>query len=64
VPYDVEQVVIELASEMFKAAKVDTNLKSERLGDYAYQLADTASGTSSRRSSWVDRLSAHKKMVI
>ena len=64
VPYDVEQVVIELASEMFKGAWLDTNLKSERLGDYAYQLAETTSGSSSRRSSWIDRLSAHKKMVI
>ena len=64
VPYDVEQVVIELAAEMFKGARLDTNLKSERLGDYAYQLADQVSGTSSRRAGWVDRLTAHKKMVI
>jgi len=64
VPYDVEQVVIELTAEMFKASKIDTNLKSERLGDYAYELADATSGSSSRRASWVDRLSAHRKMVI
>ncbi|GAG40998.1 unnamed protein product, partial [marine sediment metagenome] len=64
VPYDVEQVVIELTAEMFKASKIDTNLKSERLGDYAYQLADVTSGSSSRRAVWVDRLSAHRKVVI
>jgi hypothetical protein len=64
VPYDVEQVVIEMASEMFKRARLDTNLKAERLGDYSYQLAETVSGTSSSRSGWMDRLSAHRKMVI
>ena len=64
VPYDVEQVVIELVDEMYKRAKIDTNLKSEKLGDYSYQLAEEASSSTSRRGGWIDRLTAHRKMVI
>jgi hypothetical protein len=60
VPYDVEQVVIELAAEMFTAAGKDTNLKSEKLGDYAYTLASA----SERKGQWMERLAMHRKMVI
>ena len=60
IPYDVEQVVIELAAEMFRAANKDASLKSERLGDYAYTLAST----SERKGAWMDRLQPHRKMVV
>jgi hypothetical protein len=64
IPPDVEQVCIELASEMFQQTQVDYNLKKERLGDYSYEVADSRTIAANRRDKYLDRLHAHRKVVI
>jgi hypothetical protein len=38
VPYDIEQVCLEAAAQMYRDRKRDRGVQSESLGDYSYSL--------------------------
>lgn len=42
IPYDVEQACIQLAGALYNMGKRDLSLKHEKLGDYEYTVADSA----------------------
>jgi len=59
-PADLEQICIDLVNSYFKSRKVDSSLKSEKIGDYAYELIDGGAaslpdGIKSRLQVWRKR---------
>ncbi len=65
VPFEVEQVVLEVARHLYLRQKVNTNLQSERLGDYSYVLGggNGIGVEQAPRADWMDRLTRYSRYV-
>jgi hypothetical protein len=50
VPYDIEQVCLEVAAQMYRDRKRDRGVQSESLGDYSYSLGQATAALDLIRS--------------
>ena len=62
IPGDLEQIAIEIISNVMKSRSINTQLESEKIGDYSYKVAPTSSGVSSLIADKAYDLAPYKRM--
>ena len=62
IPGDLEQIAIEIISNVIKSRSINTQLESEKIGDYSYKVAPTSSGVSSLIADKAYDLAPYKRM--
>jgi len=58
IPADLEQIAVEIASDVYASRTINSNLKSEKIGDYSYSLGEIKTAVSSK----ADQLSIWRRM--
>ncbi len=59
IPEDLEQICIEVVSDVFGSRGTNSNLKSEKIGDYSYTLGEVKTAVSNK----ADQLSVWRQLV-
>jgi hypothetical protein len=63
IPDDLEQIAIEVVGETYQARTKDSNLKSEKIGDYSYTNQETSMSINSAVLNHADDLAQWKRMT-
>jgi len=64
VPLDLNLIAVEEVVRAFKLSTKDTNIESEKLGDYSYKLSSSATSSAENNSNLRNKLSAYIKNDI